>query len=81
MVGEIVGIILFSKAYSSLPQRMLDVTYDSRNSLRFLEEVKSSSNSTADAEVALVRRTLAWVTGLLLLLATLIGVRLLLLYI
>lgn len=75
--GEIVGIILFNKAYSSLPQRMLDVTYDSRNSLRFLEEVKSSSNSTADAEVALVRRTLAWVTGLLLLLATLIGVYLL----
>ncbi|KMT14871.1 hypothetical protein BVRB_3g065950 [Beta vulgaris subsp. vulgaris] len=76
--GKFVAIILFSKADSSLPQRMLKVTYVSRPSLRLLEEVKTSSNSTAMAEVALVRLTLAWITGGVLLIATLIGVYLLL---
>ena len=54
------------------------MTYVSRPSLRLLEEVKTSSNSTAMAEVALVRLTLAWITGGVLLIATLIGVYLLL---
>ncbi|XP_021748930.1 uncharacterized protein LOC110714709 [Chenopodium quinoa] len=72
--GEIVAVILFSKTQSSLPQKMVDVTYGSRPSLRLLEEVKTSSNITAAAEVALVRLTLAWITGVVLLIATLIGV-------
>lgn len=75
--GESVAIILFSKTPSSLPQRMLDVTNVLRPSSRLLEEMKTSSNITAAAEVALVRRTLAWITGIVLLIATLIGVYLL----
>ncbi|KNA07138.1 hypothetical protein SOVF_174520 [Spinacia oleracea] len=75
--GEIVAIVLFSKTQSFLPQRMLDVTYISRPPLRLLEEVKTPSNVTAAAEVALVRLTLAWTTGIVLLIATFIGVYLL----
>ncbi|KAL2923386.1 ATP-dependent helicase/nuclease subunit A [Bienertia sinuspersici] len=75
--GKIVTTILLSKAYSSLPQRMLEVTYVSRPYPRLLEESKNSTNSTAVAEVALVRGTVAWMTGLVLIIATLIGVYLL----
>lgn len=75
--GQIVAVILFSNAHSSQPQKVLDVTFASRPSSRWLEEVKTSSNSTVEAEVALVRITLAWFTGIVLLIATLIGVYLL----
>jgi hypothetical protein len=40
-----------------------------------LEETKTPSNGTI-AEVALVRMTLAWITGIVLIIATLLGVRL-----
>jgi hypothetical protein len=39
---------------------------------RWLEEVNSLN--TTIAEVALVRRTLAWITGIILLVSTLMGV-------
>lgn len=75
--GQIVAVLLLSNADSSPPQKLLDVTFASRPSPRWLEEVKSSSNSTIEAEVSLVRRTLAWFTGAVLLIATLIGIYLL----
>lgn len=75
--GQIVAVLLLSNADSSPPQKVLDVTFASRPSPRWLEEVKSSSNSTLEAEVTLVRRTLAWFTGAVLLIATLIGIYLL----
>ncbi|KAJ8424975.1 hypothetical protein Cgig2_001830 [Carnegiea gigantea] len=75
--GQIVAVLLLSNADSSPPQKVLDVTFASRPSPRWLEEVKSSSNSTVEAEVTLVRRTLAWFTGAVLLIATLIGIYLL----
>lgn len=75
--GQIVAVLLLSNADSSPPQKVLDVTFASRPSPRWLEEVKSSSNSTVEAEVSLVRRTLAWFTGAVLLIATLIGIYLL----
>ncbi|KAL9237823.1 hypothetical protein vseg_012326 [Gypsophila vaccaria] len=71
--GEAVAVLLFSKA-----QRMLDVTFSSvRPAARFMEEVKTSSNSTTAEEVRLVRLTVAWATGIILLIAVYIGVYLL----
>ncbi|KAK9664559.1 hypothetical protein RND81_14G051500 [Saponaria officinalis] len=78
--GEAVAVLLFSKAHSSQSQRMLDVTiYSARPAARFMEEeVKPSSNSTTLEEVRLVRLTVAWATGIILLIAVYIGAYLLL---
>jgi hypothetical protein len=54
---------------------VLDVVLTSQPSARWLEETKTPSNGTI-AEVALVRMTLAWITGIVLIIATLLGVRL-----
>ncbi|KAJ3693156.1 hypothetical protein LUZ60_012251 [Juncus effusus] len=73
--GEIVGVIVSNKEaatnkieMTSSPKMMM--------SLRFLEETSSSSdNSTiAEKEVKLVRKTLAWITGIILLVSTIMGV-------
>ncbi|MBA0555447.1 hypothetical protein Golob_025625 [Gossypium lobatum] len=50
----------------------MNMMYTSRPSLRWLEETKSSLNTTLAAQM-LVRRTLAWITGVVLLIATLLG--------
>lgn len=52
---------------------MLNVMYTSRPSARWLAETKTSLNTTI-VEVLLVRRTLAWITGIILLISTLLGV-------
>lgn len=52
---------------------MLNVKYVHRPSARWLEEEKPS-HDTKD-EVVLVRQTLAWITGIILIIATLLGVR------
>ncbi|GAB2295710.1 hypothetical protein Dimus_029864 [Dionaea muscipula] len=74
--GQIVGVILFSQSQSSETEKMLDIVLTSPASPRWLEEVKTSSNTTLE-EVALVRKTLAWVAGIILLISTLFGVYLL----
>lgn len=52
----------------------MNVMFTSRPSPRWLAE-KIRSQNTTDAAQVLVRRTLAWVTGLVLVIATLLGVR------
>jgi len=73
--GQIVGVILLGDAASSQSDSLLDVTFTSRPSVRWLAESEASANATKAAEVALVRLTLAWVTGLILLISVLLGVR------
>lgn len=52
--------------------KTLEVVFTSHHAARLLVEGKSL-NVTRD-EVALVRQTLAWITGLILVISTLIGV-------
>ncbi|KAL9264267.1 hypothetical protein AKJ16_DCAP27775 [Drosera capensis] len=73
--GQIVGVILFSQSHSSESNKMLDVVVASPASPRWLEEV--TTLNTTDVEVALVRNTLAWTAGILLLISSFIGVYLL----
>ncbi|XP_022761922.1 uncharacterized protein LOC111307883 [Durio zibethinus] len=71
--GQIVGVIVFNGVPLPESKRLMNVMYTSRPSLRRLAETKSYDNITLAAQV-LVRRTLAWVTGVVLLIATLMGV-------
>ncbi|KAA8527939.1 hypothetical protein F0562_035192 [Nyssa sinensis] len=72
--GQIVGVILFNGTPPPESETMLNVKFISRPSPRWLEETEVSSNSTIYQEVVLVRWTLAWITGIILLIATLLGV-------
>lgn len=72
--GQIVGVIFFNGAPSQDSETVLNLMFTSQPSPRWLAE--SKSNATMAAEVVLVRRTLAWLTGIILLIATLLGVRL-----
>ncbi|XP_008789434.2 uncharacterized protein LOC103706936 [Phoenix dactylifera] len=72
--GKIVGVIV-SNVEPSHSGAMLDVTFSARVS-RWLKEVKATNGTTS--EVLLVRRSLAWITGVILLVSTIIGVYLLL---
>ncbi|KAK3027901.1 hypothetical protein RJ639_040278 [Escallonia herrerae] len=72
--GRIVGVIVFNAAPAPSSGKVLNVITTSRPVARWLEETNSSSSSTAVKEVVLVRRTLAWITGIILLIATLLGV-------
>ncbi|XP_061959896.1 uncharacterized protein LOC133680888 [Populus nigra] len=71
--GQIAGVIFFNTAPASESETVLDVMLTSRPSARWLEETKTPSNGTI-AEVALVRMTLAWITGIVLIIATLLGI-------
>ncbi|XP_074584539.1 uncharacterized protein LOC141840450 isoform X2 [Curcuma longa] len=73
--GKIVGVIISNNDPSSESGMLLDMTHGLRIS-RLLEE--SGSTNSTDSEVLLVRRSLAWITGIILLVSTLIGVYLLL---
>ncbi|XP_038995092.1 uncharacterized protein LOC120119345 isoform X2 [Hibiscus syriacus] len=75
--GQIVGVIVFNGVSQPESKTLMNVTYTSGPSRRWLEETKKSLNTTVAAQV-LVRRTLAWVTGLVLILSTLLGVHFLL---
>lgn len=72
--GKIVGVIFFSESPNSESEPILDVKIHSRPSPRWLEEKKGGPKSLIIAEVLLVRRTLAWLTGIILLVSTLLGV-------
>ncbi|XP_034930973.2 uncharacterized protein [Populus alba] len=71
--GQIAGVIFFNTAPASESETMLDIMLTSRPSARWLEETKTASIGTI-AEVALVRMTLAWITGIVLIIATLLGI-------
>ncbi|KAM7466078.1 hypothetical protein LguiB_013640 [Lonicera macranthoides] len=71
--GQIVGVILFNEKPQT-SEKVLKVKVTSRPSARWLEEKKASANATMIAEVVLVRRVLAWITGIILIIATLLGI-------
>lgn len=73
--GQIVGVVLFNARPAPESETALNVMLASRPSARWLEETKAPTNTTMK-EVALVRKTLAWLTGIILIIATLLGVRL-----
>nr|GLL46438.1 uncharacterized protein LOC109152104 [Ipomoea trifida] len=69
--GEIVGVIVCNPA----SEPMLNFVLDSRPSARWLEETKSVKNTTLAKEAEkLVRKTVAWTTGIMLIIATLLGI-------
>ncbi|KAF3679816.1 putative non-lysosomal glucosylceramidase-like isoform X1 [Capsicum annuum] len=70
--GQIVGVIVCNER-PSVAESLFNVIFTSQPSARWLEETKDSSNSTAIEEIVLVRRTVAWITGILLIIATLLG--------
>ncbi|KAK4406076.1 hypothetical protein Sango_0614100 [Sesamum angolense] len=72
--GKIVGVIAKSGRAGPELENMFHVTVASRPSARWLEETKASPNSTEIAEVLFVRTTLAWITGIILLIATILGI-------
>ncbi|PSS35697.1 Protein transport protein like [Actinidia chinensis var. chinensis] len=72
--GQIVGVILFSGTASQESETLLNVMFTSQRPARWLEETKGSSGQTIDVEVLLVRTILAWLTGIILLIATLMGI-------
>jgi len=72
--GKIVGVILSNGTPSQESETVLNVMFTSHTSARWLEETTGSPNSTIVAEVLLVRRTLAWFTGIILLVATIMGI-------
>ncbi|KAA3480451.1 Protein grpE [Gossypium australe] len=71
--GQIVGVVVFNGVPHPESKTLMNVIYTSRSSPRWLADTKSSANTTLAAQV-LVRRTLAWITGVVLLIATLLGV-------
>ncbi|XWS13452.1 hypothetical protein CRYUN_Cryun36dG0038400 [Craigia yunnanensis] len=73
LLSQIVGVIVFNGVRQPESKKLMNVMFTSRSSPRWLAETKSSLNTTLVAQV-LVRRTLAWVTGVVLLIATLLGV-------
>ncbi|XP_028759381.1 uncharacterized protein LOC114718270 [Neltuma alba] len=70
--GQIVGVIYSHSRTTQELSKTLDFVFSSHNAARLLAEDKALNVSLA--EVVFVRRTLAWVTGLILLISTLIGI-------
>ncbi|KAI3523600.1 hypothetical protein L1887_01848 [Cichorium endivia] len=72
--GELVGVILLNISTNQESDTILTVNFASRPS-RLLEETKGiKPDAIIIAQVLLVRRTLAWITGIILIIATLLGV-------
>ncbi|KAK7246165.1 hypothetical protein RIF29_41025 [Crotalaria pallida] len=72
--GQIVGVIYCHTATPQELGKKLDVIFaPPHHAARLLAETEAL-NATKIAEVVLVRRTLAWVTGIILLISTLIGI-------
>ncbi|XP_062109110.1 uncharacterized protein LOC133819787 isoform X2 [Humulus lupulus] len=70
--GQIVGVIFCSGEASMESSKMLDVSFAPQRSGRLLEENKLPRDTVL--EVLLVRGILAWTTGIILLVSTLIGI-------
>ncbi|XP_066331209.1 uncharacterized protein [Miscanthus floridulus] len=70
--GKIVGLIISAKESSS----SLGSIIDAPSSLHISRQLEEASK-TKEASVALVRKSLAWITGIILLVSTLIGICLL----
>ncbi|KAK9145981.1 hypothetical protein Sjap_005884 [Stephania japonica] len=72
--GQIVGVLIFKEKPYPESGSMLNVKFSSHHMLRRLDEFVGAANTTSVAEVLLVRRTLAWLTGIILIISTLIGI-------
>ncbi|CAL2224596.1 unnamed protein product [Prunus armeniaca] len=71
--GQIVGAILFNGVAPVESGKMLNVMFTCQPSPRWLAE-KEVPKDTKIVQVLLVRRTLAWITGIILIISTLLGV-------
>ncbi|KAH7573059.1 hypothetical protein JRO89_XS03G0059800 [Xanthoceras sorbifolium] len=73
--GRIVGVTLFNMTPMPESETVLNlISTSSSPSPRWLAEAEGSINATTIAEVLLVRWTLAWLTGIILVIATLMGI-------
>ncbi|KAE9594843.1 hypothetical protein Lal_00013207 [Lupinus albus] len=75
--GQIVGVIYCHEATLQELGNKFDVTFAPHHAARLLAE-SETLDVTKIAEVLLVRTTLAWVTGIILLISTLLGIHYLL---
>ncbi|KAK8960929.1 hypothetical protein KSP40_PGU006622 [Platanthera guangdongensis] len=72
--GKVVFVLVSSKDPNQNTENMLEVT-QLPHSTRWLAEIGSDNETIAEIkQVLLVRRTLAWITAIILLISTLIGV-------
>lgn len=74
LVGQIVGVIVLDERVNQESTNLLNFG-SSRSSARSMAEVEGIPSAAIIAEVILVRLTLAWLTGIILLIATILGVR------
>ncbi|KAL1542965.1 hypothetical protein AAHA92_19994 [Salvia divinorum] len=72
--GKIVGVIAHRGWVDSEQENMFHFTVNTRSSARSLQQTKLSPEKIIIAEVAFVRITLAWITGIILLIATILGI-------
>ncbi|CAL9222122.1 unnamed protein product [Arabidopsis halleri] len=71
--GQIVGVIVLDERVNQESENLLNFG-SSRSSARSMAEVEGIPSAAIIAEVILVRLTLAWLTGIILLIATILGV-------
>ncbi|KAG2321388.1 hypothetical protein Bca52824_014601 [Brassica carinata] len=72
--GQIVGVVVLDERVNQESANLLNVESSSRSSARSMAEVEGVPSAAIIAQVILVRLTLAWLTGIILLIATILGV-------
>ncbi|KAF2531489.1 hypothetical protein F2Q70_00030294 [Brassica cretica] len=72
--GQIVGVIVLDERVNQESANLLTVGSSSGSSARSMAEVEGVPSGAIIAQVILVRLTLAWLTGIILLIATILGV-------
>ncbi|EOA30896.1 hypothetical protein CARUB_v10014043mg [Capsella rubella] len=71
--GQIVGVIVLDERVNQVSANLLSIG-SSHSSARSMAEVEGIPSAIIIAQVLLVRLTLAWLTGIILLIATILGV-------
>uniref|UniRef100_A0A1J3IZD0 DUF7794 domain-containing protein n=1 Tax=Noccaea caerulescens TaxID=107243 RepID=A0A1J3IZD0_NOCCA len=72
--GQIVGVIVLDERVNQESANLLNVESSPRSSARSMAEVEGIPRPAIIAQIILVRLTLAWLTGIILLIATILGV-------
>ncbi|KAJ0254713.1 hypothetical protein HA466_0105790 [Hirschfeldia incana] len=72
--GQIVGVIVLDDRVNQEAANLLSIGSSSRSYARSMAEVEGVPSAAIIAQVILVRLTLAWLTGIILLIATILGV-------
>lgn len=75
VAGQIVGVIVLDERVNQESANLLNVESSSHSSARSMAEVEGIPRPAIIAQIILVRLTLAWLTGIILLIATILGVR------